>query len=187
VYLADDARLTPLAADFVREHPHKIKHGHATPVPQTARAMPSGNPGHALPWAWWIDGQCPVVDQIVAQRRGIMRALGVNRSPQSTLDAVKRLAELVRARQICGGLLFVSNAAAAMCMANRCPSLRAAQGSCEQAVAQAIDGIGPNVLVIEYPWTRPEAMEAMVQRMTSKRPVSLPHVERQLVDLQRGG
>lgn len=188
VHLADDARLTPLAADFVREHPHKVRRTQeAQPAAESGHASPAGHPGHALPWAWWIDGQCPAAEQIVAQRRGIVRALGVNRSPQSTLEAVKRIAELVRGRQIVGGLLFVGSAAAAMCMANRSPSLRAVQGSCEQAVEQGIDAISPNVLVIEYPWARPEAMAAMVDRMTRKRPTTVPHVERQLADLQRGG
>ncbi len=188
VHLADDARLTPLAADFVREHPHKVRRGHdAQPTAEPGRVSPPGNPGHALPWAWWIDGRCPAAEQILAQRRGILRALGVNRSPQSTLEVVKRISELVRGRQIAGGLLFVGSAAVAMCIANRCPSLRAVQGSCEQAVVQALDAIGPNVLVIEYPWTRPEAMAAMVDRMTCKRPIAVPHIERQLADLQRGG
>jgi hypothetical protein len=54
-----------------------------------------------------------------------------------------------------------------------------------EAVEQGIRELGANVLVIEYPYVRPEQIAAMAARMTQHPPNKRPDVERELTDLHR--
>ena len=74
-----------------------------------------------------------------------------------------------------------------MCYANRPSSLRAVVGTCGEAVEQGIAALGANVLVIEYPYVKPDAMTAMVDRFISQTPQASPQVQRDLADMQRSG
>lgn len=174
--LAHDARLTPLANDLARQHPEKIRRASAT---STASQPP------ATGWFYWIDGQCPVATQTVQQRSSILRPLTASRGGAALQQVVRELASAVKARTIAGGILFVPNAARAMCYANRCASLRAVVGTCGEAVEQGVAELGANVLVIEYPHHGPRSMEAMVDRMLQQSPNVPAAVQRDLADLHR--
>lgn len=183
--LATDARLTPLAADLARQFPQRIRRV----VPMASPAADAASaPGHASgggAWAWWIEGQCSAVEELVNARRARLRMIGASRSSASLDEVVRNVAGAIKGRQVVGGLLFVPSAARAVCMANRCAAIRAVVGTCGEAVEQGIRELGANVLIIEYPHVGPAAMAAMVDRIMAQAPKAPPQVERQLADLGR--
>lgn len=175
--VAHDAKLTPLANDLVRQHPEKIRRASVID-PAVTSAAPAQ-------WFYWIDGQCPVATQTVQQRSNMLRPLGTSHSSAALQNVIRDLAAAVKGHTIAGGVLFVPNAAMAMCYANRCTSLRAVVGTCGEAVEQGVNEIGANVLVIEYPHHGPRSMAAMVDRMLQQPPQVPTSVQRDLADLHR--
>jgi ribose 5-phosphate isomerase RpiB len=187
--LAADARLSPLAADFVREHPEKVRRlGHVGGGSGASADKSKSSAGKAADaWTWWIEGHCPAVQALVNRPGTNLRP-----SPQSHVSSaltrvVHELADAIKSKRTLGGILFVPSAAKVMCLANRCPSLRAVLGTCGQAVEQGVTDLGANVLVIEYPHIGPAKMEQMLERFTSQPPTATPMLERQLADLHRCG
>lgn len=177
--LAHDARLTPLANDFARQHPEKVDRltpGNHAALPDATRSMS---------WLWWIDGQCPAVDTITQQRASSLRPIAATRAGSSTAQVVREIASAMHAERATGALLFVRSAAQVMCFANRCASLRAVVGTCGEAVEEGITQLGANVLVLEYPHQGPKAMAAMVDRMMQHPPQLSAAVQRQLAELHR--
>ncbi|MAE62845.1 MAG: hypothetical protein CMJ18_01115 [Phycisphaeraceae bacterium] len=174
--LATDARLTPLANDLARQEPDRIRRA-------TAQAAASGAAGVtvATGWLWWSDGPCPVVDEVVRQRRDRIQPLHAGQLAQ----AIRDIAGQMHGGRIPGALLFVHSAARAMCYANRCPSVRAVVGTCGEAVEQGISEMGANVLVIEHPHVGPAAMSAMVDRMIQQVPNVPTQVQRDLAEMAR--
>ena len=183
--LAADARLSPLAADFAREHPRKVRRV-GTDSAAASSASPAANA--TLPWMWWIDGSCPVVAQVTGERGSqLTRAVSLGSGSAALGQVVRDLASAIKSHRVLGGLLFVHNAARAMCLANRCQSIRAVVGTCGEAVEQGIAELGANVLVIEYPHHGPRAVAAMVDRFMQQPPRVPPAVERELAELHRCG
>src|SRR5690606_3822619 len=87
-------------------------------------------------WMWYIEGACPVVTQITAERRGRLRPVATVGRAGALPEVIREMSQQISAGQIAGGLLFVPNAAVAMCFANRCSSIRAVVGTCGEAVEQ---------------------------------------------------
>jgi hypothetical protein len=181
--LSPDARLSPLANDLARQRPGKVRRAAHQAAPATGSSGASQN----LPWAWWIDGACPVVQQVTSDRATKLRPLVHNRTPGSLSAVVRELAAAIKGRQVAGGLLFVRSAARAVCLANRCASIRAIVGTSGEAVEQGITELGANVLIIEYPHHGPKSTVAMVDRITQQTPSVPASVERELADLHRCG
>ncbi len=184
--LSTTAKLTPLANDFARQFPQKVKRAEAS------AAVAGGASAHAvaavdLPWLWWIQGQCPVVQKVVGERSSRLRTMSAPRQADSLSAVVRELAQAVKAGQAAGGLLFVPSAARATCLANRCQSLRAIVGTCGEAVEQGIQELGANVLIIEYPHHGPRSVFGMVDRMLGQKPEVPAAVQRDLADLHRCG
>jgi hypothetical protein len=179
--LAHDARLTPLANDFVREHPKKMLRLDPT-HPRPEFAIPVQG---QLPWIWWADGFCSAVQDITARLRDRIQPSAAPRDAAGLAQIVQDLAASIRTRRAQGGVLFVRNAALALCYTNRCAALRAVIGTCDEAVDQGITELGANVMVIEYPHVGPKKMESMVQRMLRQSPNVPAHVQRQLTELHR--
>ena len=180
--LTADARLTPLASDLVRQHPQKMRR-----MPAASGASTGVARGAAPAWIWWSDGGCRAAEQIVAMREARFLAAVAAAAPSVLGSVVRDLAAALRGGRAAGGVLFVRSAALAMCYANRCASIRAVVGTCGEAVEEGIRDLGANLLVIEYPHVGPEAMEAMVDRMTRQLPVAPPRTLRDLADLHRCG
>lgn len=177
--IAGDARLTPLASDFARKNPEKVSRGHAT-APLTTQGG-----GQVRPWAWWLGGHCNAVNQVAQQRTSYLRPLGGSGHTTPLSQVVRDLALTIGTGQVTGGFLFVENAARIMCMVNRCQSIRAVIGTCEDAVEQGITELGANVLVLEYPHVTPRSMAVMVDQMLQSVPTVPPLVQRELADLHR--
>lgn len=178
-HLAADARLTPLAADYARDHAGAVQRTESRILNQKSRI--------STPWLWWADGHCPAVAALTTRRRDRLTPITAERSAAGLLRVVRDLAAAVRGGRVSGGVLFVGNAALAMCYVNRCRSLRGVVGTCDEAVEQGVRDLGANVLVIEYPHVAGRAMEAMIERITAQPPRLPAHVQRELSDLQECG
>jgi hypothetical protein len=175
--LSPQARLSPLASDLARRFPQRVRRASSWPQ-AAASAAPAGD----LPWLWWIEGKCPVASAVMQENQARVRAVN-----GAMTAALREIAAAVKGRQAAGALLFVPSAARAVCLANRCPSLRAVVGTCEQAVEEGIEQLGANVLVIEYPHHGNRSMRALVTRMLGQPPKAPAAVERDLADMQRCG
>ncbi|MFP4144276.1 MAG: hypothetical protein ACLFV3_03955 [Phycisphaeraceae bacterium] len=180
-WLAPGARLTPLAQDVGRERPGQVRRqgrgeSNDTSPPSASEAVDR--------WLWWAQGHCPAVQ---AMTRGVLRdrlrPSAAARSERGLAEVIGDLARAVDRGDVPGGVLFVDDAALAMCYANRRPELRAVQGTGESAVEAGIARLGANVLVIEYRRTSADEMQAMVERMLEQTPRVPADVQRQLAEL----
>jgi len=188
VWLANDAKLTPLANDLARSKKDNVKRG--APPQRDIHADPS-KPTHSVGgsavagWLWWIDGGCPVVRDVTQSFGLALRPIAAAPTGGSLSQVVRELARAVKSKQTPGGILFVPTASRAICLANRCPSLRAIVGTSGEAIEQGIRDLGANVLIIEYPHHGHRSVAAMLTRFTQQSPNVPPSVERDLVDMQR--
>ena len=180
--ITTDARLTPLANDLLRQYPNRVCRSSAN--------TPIVGPFGGQPWLWWMDGQCSAAEQEVSVHGERLRPLQAPHVPSAIGQVIRNLALSLKAGQITGGVLFVRRAAVAMCFANRCESIRAVLGTCEEAVRQGVSELGANVLVIEYPHQNQIAMAAMINQIMKvggsgpKVPIA---VERELSNLSQCG
>lgn len=188
--LAADARLTPLANDLARLHPERIRRANADANPKLKiqnSNFGDAAGGDALPWLWWSEGFCPVVQSAMGDLRTRVRPSAAPRSDTGFVQVVRDLDAAVRNKTVQGGLLFVERAAVALCYANRVRSLRAVAGTGVEAVEDAIAQLGANVLIIEYPRTNPEKLQAMVERFVNAPAKAPANVERHLAELHGRG
>lgn len=175
--LAHDARLTPLANDFVRENPQKVR-----------RAAPTGtftSPANGAPWLWWADGHYPAAQQAAVDQGGALIASGVGRSDTGLVQVVRETADGLRSRSLSGGILFVTSAARAGVLANRCPLIRAVVGTCLDALEQGIRQVGANLLIIEAPYVDGPTICKMLQRVSDTKPNISAHVQRELAEFHQ--
>ncbi len=193
VLLAIDAKLTPLANDWARQKKDKIRRVSPEDVSHYAAPTSSSSAEHAAAgansptnqWLWWIEGGCPIVRDVTQAFGLALRPLAAAPTSGSLPQVLRELARAVKAKQVAGGILFVPSASKAVCMANRCQSLRAIVGTCGEAIEQGLQEIGANVLIIEYPHHGHRSTTAMLERFTQQLPVVPASVERMLVDMQR--
>jgi len=173
-----NARLTPLANDLARQNPDNVL--------RVAAVEAGGNAvQQQAKWLWWTEGQCPVISGLEARHAGQMIRFGAGHGSSSLSNVVRELAGAIAHKRAAGGLLFVKHAARAMCLANRCRSLRAVVGTCIEAVNQGINDLGMNVLVIEYPYQNQQTIYSMVEGFLRRWPTVPTMVERELADLHR--
>lgn len=195
------ARLTPLAADFVRSRKLILGYGDVLAIqsgatvsvaklPVTPAVVASiATPAAQGSFLWWCDGPCgPAKAAIVAEeKQSAVRPLSVPADARQIVTVVKAIAVEVKAGRSSGGVLLVQNAASAIVFANRCPSLRAIIGSCLEAVEQGVTQVAANVLVIEYPHKTLQQTRNMLTRFL-RAPRSLSEeVRRQFEELASCG
>jgi ribose 5-phosphate isomerase RpiB len=196
------ARLTPLASDWIRSK--KLLVGYSD-VAVSATSQPgAGTPGSLLAGAtgaaapgsegkstamirWWCDGPCgPAKAAIVSlEKQSSFAPLDVPADARHLSAAIKAIATQVRSGQASGGVIMVHSGAAAVVLANRCPSLRAVLGTCLDAVEQGLALVAANVLVIEYPYQTLQQTKNLLSRFARGiRPGPLPaELARQLQEL----
>jgi ribose 5-phosphate isomerase RpiB len=195
VILPLDARLTPLATDWLRARKLSIAWADV-PSAQPAAAPPATPPvpspvGSAPPGGllWWCDGPCGQAKAALSgfERPAGLRPLGVNPSEPATIDAIRAVAADLRDRRAQGAILLVRSAGAAMVFANRCPSIRAVLGTCLDAVDQAAGTVNANVLILEYPYKTFSQLRTLIGRFV-RGPFDAPEaVRRQLQEIASCG
>lgn len=188
VILPPDARLTPLATDWLRARKLSIAWADAAPVAAAAAPLPaSAAPVGGL--LWWCDGPCGQAKAALSafERPANLRPLGVNPSEPAFIEAIRAVAVELRDRRAQGAIFLVRSAGAAMVFANRCPSIRAVLGTCLDAVDQAAGAVGANVLVLEYPYKTFSQLRTLIGRFV-RGPFDLPDAaRRQLQELASCG
>jgi ribose 5-phosphate isomerase RpiB len=182
------ARLSPLAQDWVRWKKVEIGYADISVVakPRAAEAAPESLAvSHQQKLLWWCDGPCgPVKAALVTAARDAhidVTEIGVD--ARRIVEAIKLIAREIGSGRAATGVLMVNNGATAMVFANRCPSIRAVLGTCNEAVDQAVKLVAANVLVIEHPYkAMPEAKNLITRFLKGKRELS-DDVKRQLKEL----
>ena len=202
VVLPYRARLSPLAADWVRAKKVVLGYSDREAKPDapragefSGRAQHAGSPAAATSPAatgttlWWCDGPCgPAKAALAAQEKeSPLRALDVPHDAKRLASVVRSLASEVKAGRAAAGLLMVRTGAAATVFANRCPSLRAVLGTCLDAVEQGVQQVAANVLVVEYPHQSLQQMKNMIGRFARARRELGEDVRRQLEELAACG
>ena len=136
-------------------------------------------------YLWWCDGpNGPAKAALIThEKESGLKALDAPPGAKQIVPVVKKLAVEVKAGRAAGGVLMVQNAAAAMVYANRCPSLRAVLGTCQEAVEQGVQLVAANVLVIEYPHRTLQQMKNMLGRFAKANRELTDDVKRELVEL----
>jgi ribose 5-phosphate isomerase RpiB len=145
----------------------------------------SGSCCGSTAYLWWCDGPCgPAKAAIGAhERESSLKVLDIQSTAAQVVPVIKKLAAEVKAGHAAGGILMVQSGAAAMVYANRCPSLRAILGTCQDAVEQGIQQVAANVLVIEYPHKTLQQMKNMLGRFVKAKRELGEDVKRQLQEL----
>ncbi len=194
------ARITPLAADYVRAKKLVVGYSDVSATPtagppasQALAASPLNDGGSAtIPlgsFLWWCDGPCgPAKAAIVAEeKQSALRALDQPQDARQIVPAIKALAADVKSDRAAGGILLVQSGAIATVFANRCPSLRAILGTCLEAVEQGVQQVAANVLIIEYPHKTLQQMRNMMSRFLRAQRTLSEDVQRQLKELASCG
>jgi hypothetical protein len=207
VVLPYRARLTPLAQDWIKakrvalgySDVGKPANGNGGVVAVASAAAPGepkpegcctkcahdAGPCCSTAYLWWCDGpNGPAKAALMShEKESGLKALDAPPGANQIEPVIKKLAAEVKANRAAGGVLMVQNAAAAMVFANRCPSLRAVLGTCQEAVEQGVRLVAANVLVIEYPHRTLQQMKNMLGRFAQAKRDLSDDVKRQLQEL----
>ena len=192
------ARLTPLAQDWVKAK--RVTLGYSELASATAPAAAAESKGDACctkcahdagkccssaSFLWWCDGPCGPAKAVVTtfEKEAGIKALDVQGGAGKIVSVIKKLAAQVKAGEAAGGILMVESGAAALVYANRCPSLRAIIGTCQEAVEQGIQQVAANVLVIEYPHKTLQQMKNMLGRFVKAKRELSEDADRNLQEL----
>jgi hypothetical protein len=175
------ARLTPLASDWIRSKKLVVGYGDSSVPSQPVAGAPvlsaanagtgapaTGYEGNASIVRWWCDGPCgPAKAAIVSlEKQSSFAPLAVAADARQLPAAIKALAIQVRSGHAGGGVIMVRSGAAAVVLANRCPSLRAVLGTCLDAVEQGLSLVSANVLIVEYPYQTLQQTKNLLSRFS---------------------
>jgi ribose 5-phosphate isomerase RpiB len=196
VTLPVGARLTPMAADWLRAKSIVVKYGEDRAPEGAGLAMARSSEGGAFASSsstpapagvvlWWCDGPCgPAKAALSAQGRETnLQPMTVTAEPKYLVAAIKHLAKEVKNDRAVSGVLLVQSGAAAVVYANRCPSLRAILGTCRETVQQGIDLVGANVLVVETPYQTLQQVRNVLSLFVRMRREPSDDVRRQLQEM----
>jgi hypothetical protein len=179
------ARLTPLAADWVRSAKVSIGYGEASASVEEKKAV-SSTVGEYL---WWCDGPCGAAKAAITMeaKQTPMRSIDPPSAGCPLTAALKIMAAEVKAGNALGGLLMVESGGAAVVLANRSVSLRAIVGTSIAAVDQGLNQIAANVLVIEHPRLSLAQVRNLVSRFVRAKRELSEEARRSLTELASCG
>lgn len=149
ILLTDDAKLTPAAQDYVKEQAIVIRRESDEPEKSDRK-----------PVMCWTCNEAKEMRSVKNQLAKIDGAVLLNEKKAAQM--LKRAATAIKNGEAEVLVCFVKSGAVVNCMANRCPSLRAVVGTCEETVQQAIAELGVNVLIVEAPHHDGPGMRAVV-------------------------
>jgi len=195
VVLPYGARLTPLAVDWARAKKIVVGYGPDELVKSqgngTAKAVGVDGGGKSqaasAPGAffWWCDGPCGAAKAAVGSqaKESSLSAVDLPGDPKQLVPVIKQIAASVKNGKSTGGVLLVQSGAAAVVLANRCPSLRAILGTTLESLEAGISQVAANVLIVEYPGkTFPQIRNLLSRFVRAKRELS-EDVKRQMQEL----
>jgi ribose 5-phosphate isomerase RpiB len=177
IALPKEALITPAARDWFRDHP----------VPVT-----------------WLDGEgcgqarlALVMEPKLTEMRALRTMLDRQGGVADVIEPMPGTAGLAAAtRRLCGkivrrevtkGVVFATDGAVPVCVANKHKGIRAALGMSVPMVEEAIRELGINVLVIEYPEQTPYRMRQMIKRLATGATAPKPELVAVLEAIEQGG
>jgi hypothetical protein len=178
IYLAPGARLSPLAMDVAKQRGLKVQ-----TVADAVAAPHKPASGAGGIWLWWMQGHCPSAARVIEQLSGKAVEAVTGSTGQDLPAAIRGIAGALGSSKAKLAVLFVPAAARAVCLANRCPGLRAVVGTCRQAVQEGIELLGVNVLVLEYPHHAFKSMAELTGLFLTSSGYPPKEVQQQLADL----
>src|SRR3954453_20407027 len=195
VVLPYGARLTPLAVDWARSKKIVVGYGPDELVKSQGNGAPApvGGTGGGKPqtgtapaaFLWGCDGPCGAAKAAVGSqaKESSLSAVDLPGDPKQLVPVIKQIAAAVKNGKSTGGVLLVQSGAAAVVLANRCPSLRTMLGTTLESLEAGISQVAANVLVIEYPGkTLPQIRNLLSRFVRAKRELS-EDVKRQMQEL----
>jgi hypothetical protein len=185
VTLPPDARLSPLAIDWVRRRKIEVRYGESPRASVDVAAPPLAND-----FLWWCDGPCGAAKAAIVQqaRQSNLREIAIGSDASSISSALTSVANEIRGARSLGAILLVQHGATATVLANRCPSLRAVLGTCIESVEHALRHVAANVLVIEHPHKTLMQVRNMVVRFVAFGPrAPSPEIRRQMEEIASCG
>jgi ribose 5-phosphate isomerase RpiB len=181
------ARLTPLAQDWLKQKRIDVGYSDREVTTKNPADNVGGFTGTPVGgnWLWWADGPCGPAKAalLTVAREGNVQPTEIGVDPKRIAEAVKIVAHEVKSGKANGAILLVSNGAAAMVFANRCPSLRAVLGTCIEAVDQAVRLVAANVIVIEHPYKSLQQVKTLLSRFLRGKRELTQDVKQQLSEL----
>jgi ribose 5-phosphate isomerase RpiB len=193
VVLPYGARLTPLAVDWARGKKIVIGYGPDELVKQSNGAKPASAIGvgdGAKPQAvgaflWWCDGPCGAAKAAVGAqaKESSLSPVDLPGEAKQLVAVIKKIAAGVKEGKSNGGVLLVQSAAAAVVLANRCPSLRAIVGTSLESLEAAISQIAANVLVLEYPNKSFSQLKNLLSRFVRAKRELSDEIKKQIEEL----
>jgi hypothetical protein len=151
------ARMTPLAADWIKNKKIKIGYGPdeiaRQPKPHAHPESPKPQPAPPGAFLWWCDGPCGAAKAAIAALAKDSSITPIDNPTETTqlVPVIKRINTAIQSNQSTGALLLLQSAAPATVLANRCPALRAIVGTTFESLEAGIAAVAPNVLILEYP------------------------------------
>jgi ribose 5-phosphate isomerase RpiB len=181
------ARLTPLAADWVRSKGIIIGYADAEAKGTQSQSAEAKSP--TARYLWWCDGPCGSAKAAVTslEKELSLAPLPLPADGKQLVAAIKHLVAQVKQNQAAGGVLLVQSGASAVVYANRCPSLRAILGTCLGTVDEGVKNLSANILVIEHPWQTLMQTKNLVSRFVRAKRELSEDVKRQLAELATCG
>jgi len=174
IVLAKGALVTPAARDWLK--------GHAVPV--TWQETPAGS-GRSL--AVVMDPKLPelrLMRTLLDRSGGLVEV--IEPAPGAIAAATRRLCGKVRRGETGKGVVFAADGAVPVCIANKCPGIRAALGMNVPMVEEAGRELAINVLVIEYPGQTPYLMRQMIDRFAAGPTMARPEVAAMISEIEQG-
>ena len=199
VVLPYGARLTPLAVDWARAKQIQIGYGPDELVKSqgngAAKAVGAGDgakpqaAGAAGAFLWWCDGPCGAAKAAVGAqaKESSLSAVDLPGEAKQLVPVIKRVAAAVKEGKSTGGVLLVQSGAAAVVLANRCPSLRAMLGTTLESLEAGIGQVAANVLVIEHPYVTLMQAKNLVSRFVKAKRVMSDETGRQIAEVAACG
>lgn len=196
VVLPYGARLTPLAVDWARAKKIVVGYGPdelvkaqgngvAKGIGATDGAKPQAVGGAPGAFLWWCDGPCGAAKAAVGAqaKESSLTAVDLPGDAKQLVPVIKRIAAAVKEGKSTGGVLLVQSGAAAVVLANRCPSLRVMLGTTLESLEAGISQVAANVLVVEYPGKTFPQIKNLVSRFVRARRELSEDVKRQMQEL----
>ena len=177
IRLQKNALITPAAKDWLKEH--------AVPVFWDEVTSPTGGLLAAV-----LDASLPELRSVrsMLDRKGVLaEVIEPERGRSGIIAATRKLCGKIARREVLKGVVFASDAAGPVLVANKHNAIRAAYGGDLPMVEEAIRSLSINVLVIEYPRQTAYMMTQMIDRLLKGSTTVQPEVGAAINAIEAGG
>lgn len=178
------ARLTPMAADWVRHNKVVIGYGDAPAGAVGVDLMPRAANGRR-PFYYWSDGPNGVgkAALMAAARETRLEPMPVGEDTKALPVAIRRLSWQVKENRAGGGVFLTRNAGLATILANKATHLRAIVACNLTLVEEAIRSMAANVLVVQHESFSLNQMRNLIAMFCRAERPAADAIEKQIAEL----